>query len=97
MLVAVGVCLFEMVIHWRFLNFLDLFDFLELMQEVEVLVWWRWPEVWGSMWEVGVWTLVRVLIRVVEEMIVETWVLEGLDGGFVTGFPRLVESSGKTS
>ena len=49
------------------------------------------------MWEVGVWTLVRVLIRVVEEMIVETWVLEGLDGGFVTGFPRLVESSGKTS
>ena len=47
MLVAVGVRLFEMVIHWRFLNFLDLFDFLELMQEVEVLVWWRWPEVWG--------------------------------------------------
>ena len=43
------------------------------------------------------WTLVRVLIRVVEEMIVETWVLEGLDGWFVTGFPRLVESSGKTS
>ena len=47
MLVAVGVCLFEMVIQWRFLDFLDLFDFLELMQEVEVLVWWRWPEVWG--------------------------------------------------
>ena len=47
MLVAVGVCLFEMVIQWRFLNFLDLCDFLELMQEVKVLVWWRWPDVWG--------------------------------------------------
>ena len=47
MLVALGVCLFEMVIQWRFFNFLDLFDFLKFMQGVEVLVWWRWPEVWG--------------------------------------------------
>ena len=28
-------------------GFLDLFDLLEFMQEVWVLVWWRWPEVWG--------------------------------------------------
>ena len=49
------------------------------------------------MWEVVVWTLVRVLIWVAEEMIVYTWVVQGLDGGFVTGFPRFVESSGKTS
>ena len=28
-------------------GFLDFFDFLELMEEVVVLVWWRWPEVWG--------------------------------------------------
>ena len=45
-------------------GFFYFFDFLELM-EVEVLVWWMWPEVWGWVWEVVVvvvWTLVRVLI-----------------------------------
>ena len=47
MLVAVVVCLFGMVIQRRFLDFLDFFDLLEFMQEVWVLVWWRWPEVWG--------------------------------------------------
>ena len=47
MLVAVVVCLFGMVIQWKFLDFLDFFDLLEFMQEVWVLVWWRWPEVWG--------------------------------------------------
>ena len=42
--------------------FFYFFDFLELMEEV--LVCWRWPEVWGWMWEVMVvvWTLVKVLI-----------------------------------
>ena len=47
----------------RIFGFFDFFDFLELM-EVEVLVWWMWPEVWGWVWEVVVvvWTLVRVLI-----------------------------------
>ena len=47
MLVAVVVCLFGMVIQWKFLDFLDFFDLLEFMQEVWVLVWWRWPEVLG--------------------------------------------------
>ena len=47
MLVAAVVCLFRMVIQWRFLDFLYFFDLLEFMQEVWVLVWWRWPEVWG--------------------------------------------------
>lgn len=31
-----------------------------------------------------VYTLVRVLIWVVQKMMVEPWVEEGLDGGFVT-------------
>ena len=46
----------------RIFVFFYFFDFLELMEEV--LVCWRWPEVWGWMWEVMVvvWTLVRVLI-----------------------------------
>ena len=44
MLVAVGACLFGMVIRKGFFYF---FDFLELMEEVRVLVWWRWPQVWG--------------------------------------------------
>ena len=39
MLVPVVVCLFGMVIQWRFLDFLDFFDLLEFMQEVWVLVW----------------------------------------------------------
>ena len=45
-----------------FVFFFYFFDFLELMEEV--LVCWRWPEVWGWMWEVMVvvWTLVKVLI-----------------------------------
>ena len=45
-----------------FFFFFYFFDFLELMEEV--LVCWRWPEVWGWMWEVMVvvWTLVKVLI-----------------------------------
>ena len=44
MLVAVGACLFGMVTRK---GFFDFFDFLELMEEVRVLVWWRWPQVWG--------------------------------------------------
>ena len=53
---------FWKVIRSGFLFFFYFFDFLELMEEV--LVCWRWPEVWGWMWEVMVvvWTLVRVLI-----------------------------------
>ena len=47
MLVAVGMCLFGIVISWGFLDFLDFFDFLELLAEVGMLVWWRWPEVGG--------------------------------------------------
>ena len=38
-LVAVGACLFGIVIWWGFLDFLDLFYFLELMEEVGVLLW----------------------------------------------------------
>ena len=30
-------------------------------------------------------------------MMVEAWVMEGLDGGFVTGSPGFAKSSGKTS
>ena len=45
MLVAIGAYLFGIVIQWGFLNFFDFFDFLGLMEEVWVLVWWRWPEV----------------------------------------------------
>ena len=44
MSVAEGACLFGMVIWSGFLDHFDFFDFLELMEEVEVLVWWRWPE-----------------------------------------------------
>ena len=68
------------------------------MMEV-VLVWWRSPEVWSWVWEVVVvvWSLVKVMICVVQEMMVETWVVEGLDGGFVTGSPGFAESSRKTS
>ena len=47
MLVAVGVCLFGILIWWGFLDFLDFFDFLELMEKVGMLVWWRWLEVGG--------------------------------------------------
>lgn len=38
MLVLVGVCFFGIVIRWGFLVFLDFFDFLELMEEVGMLV-----------------------------------------------------------
>ena len=44
------------------MDFLDIFYFLELMEEVWVLVWWRWPEVWFLVWEMVVWMLVRMLI-----------------------------------
>ena len=46
MLVALGVSLWNGDSVGIF-GFLDFFDFLELMEEVVVLVWWRWPEVWG--------------------------------------------------
>ena len=39
--------------------------------------------------------LVKMLICVVEEMM--ACMVEGLDGGFVAGFPGFAESSGKTS
>ena len=55
MLVTVGVSLSGIVIWWRFLYFLDFFDFLQLIEEAGVLVWRRWPEVWGCVWEVVVW------------------------------------------
>ena len=42
-----GACLFGMVIQWRFLDFFHFFDFLELIEVVGVMLWWRWPEVWG--------------------------------------------------
>ena len=45
MLVAVGAYLFGIVIQWGFLNFFYFFDFLGLMEEVWVLVWWSWSEV----------------------------------------------------
>ena len=45
MSVAEGEFLFGMVIQSGFLDLFDFFEFLELMEEVEVLVWWRWPEV----------------------------------------------------
>ena len=45
-----GACLFGMVMQSGFLEFFYFFDFLELM-EVEVLMWWRWSEVWGWVWE----------------------------------------------
>ena len=38
------------------MNFFYFFYFLcfwELWEEAEVLVWWRWPEVWGSVWGDG--------------------------------------------
>ena len=38
-LVAVGACLFGIVIWWEFLDFLDFFYFLELTEEVRVLLW----------------------------------------------------------
>ena len=59
---AEGACLFGRSYRQDFCFFFYFFDFLELMEEV--LVCWRWPEVWGWMWEVMVvvWTLVRVLI-----------------------------------
>ena len=38
MFVAVGACLFRIVIRCGFLEFLD---FLKLLEEVGVLVWWR--------------------------------------------------------
>ena len=61
-------------------------------------MWWRSPEVWSWVWEVVVvvWSLVKVMICVVQ-MMIETWVVEGLDGGFVTGSPGFAESSRKTS
>ena len=65
------------------------------MEEVGVLLWWRWPEVRGWVWEMVMWTLARMLIWVVEEIM--TWAVEGLDFGFVTGYPGLAESSGKSS
>ena len=37
--------LLGMMIWSEYLDLFDFFDFLELMVEVEVLVWWRWPEV----------------------------------------------------
>ena len=46
MFLAVGAFLFGMVIRWGFLDFLDVLDSLQLMEEVMVLVWWRQPEVW---------------------------------------------------
>ena len=55
MLVAVGASLTGIVIWWRFLYFLDFFDFLPLIEETGVLVWRRWPEVWSCVWEVVVW------------------------------------------
>ena len=39
----VGACLFGIVIWCGFFDFLD---FLELL-EVGMLVWCRWPELWG--------------------------------------------------
>ena len=63
MLVAVGVCLFGIVIWWGFLDFLDFFDFLELMEEewwrrwclgVGGTRWWvryRFPRVCTELWE----------------------------------------------
>ena len=83
------------MIWWWFLDYLDFFDFLELMEEVGVLLWWRWPEVWGWVWEVVVWTLSRMWIWVVEEIM--AWDVEGLDVMFVTGYPGFAESYGKTS
>ena len=59
-----------------------------------MLVWWRWPEVWGLVWEVVVWKLVRMIICMVEEMMAR--VVEGLDGGFFIGSTEFTESSGKT-
>ena len=55
MLVTVGASLSGIVIWWRFLYFLDFSDFLQLIEEAGVLVWRRWPEVWGCVWEVVVW------------------------------------------
>ena len=46
---------------------------------------------------VVVWTLVRVLIYMLQEIMVEAWVVEGLDGVFVTGTPGFAESSENTS
>ena len=37
------------------------------------------------------------MLILVVEMMVEAWVVEGLDDGFVTGPPGFSESSGKTS
>ena len=44
MLVAEGACLFRMVIRLGVLDLFEFFDFLQLMEEMETLVWWRRPE-----------------------------------------------------
>ena len=44
--VAVGACVFGIVIWSGFLDFLDFLVYLELLEEVGVLVWWSWPDVW---------------------------------------------------
>ena len=41
MSVSEGASRFEMVVRSAFLDLFYFFDFLELMDEVEVLVWWR--------------------------------------------------------
>ena len=42
----VGVCLFGTVICGGFFDFWNFFDFLEMLQ-MGMLVWCRWPELWG--------------------------------------------------
>ena len=71
------------------------FHFLEFLEEIVVLVRWRWSEAWGWVREVVVQMLVRMLIWVMKEMM--AWVVKHLDGGFVTGFPGFAESFGKSS
>ena len=39
-----------------------LFGFLGVVGGGGVLMWWRWPELWGSVLEVVLWMSVRMLI-----------------------------------
>ena len=75
--------------------------FVELTEEVGVLMLWSWSEVWGWVWDVVVLTLVRMQTLVVMLVCVlegkMAWVVEKLDGWCVTGFPGFVESSRKYS
>ena len=71
-----------------------------LTEDVGVLMWWSWSELWGWAWDVVVLTLVRmvtlavVLVCVLEKKM--AWVVERLDDWCVTGSPGLVESSGRS-